>query len=117
VSIAGRHLLVSLFSFNVGIELGQIAVLAVMLPVLTLVLRYALVGRVGIIILSALVAHTGWHWMTERADVLWKVQWPTLDAAGLAMLARWIAGILLAIGAVRLLARWPVAGSRKARAS
>ncbi|OLC39666.1 MAG: hypothetical protein AUH81_01090 [Candidatus Rokubacteria bacterium 13_1_40CM_4_69_5] len=64
---AGRHLLVSLFSFNVGIEIGQILVLAVVLPALALLLRHVLVGRVGTIILSALAAHTGWHWMAERS--------------------------------------------------
>ncbi|OLC14870.1 MAG: hypothetical protein AUH29_09430 [Candidatus Rokubacteria bacterium 13_1_40CM_69_27] len=114
---AGRHLLVSLFSFNVGIEIGQILVLAVVLPALALLLRHVLVGRVGTIILSALAAHTGWHWMAERADVLWKVQWPALDAAGLTVLARWVAGILLAIAAVRLGARWAEGVSRRGRAA
>ena len=45
---------------------------AVMLPLLALLRRYVLRGRVGMIILSALIAHTGWHWMTDRAAVLWK---------------------------------------------
>jgi hypothetical protein len=116
LQFAGSHLLVSLFAFNVGIELGQIAVLAVVLPALALLLRQALAGRVGTIILSALVAHTGWHWMTERAEVLWKVEWPALDGAGLTVLARWVAGILLAIAAVRLVARRAGAVSRRARA-
>ena len=105
LQFAGHHLVVSLLAFNVGIEIGQIAVLAAMLPLLALVRRYVLPGRAGIIVLSALVAHTGWHWMTERADVLWKVEWPQLDAAGLTILARWVAGILLAAAAVRYLSR------------
>jgi hypothetical protein len=92
-------------SFNVGIEIGQIGVLLVLLPVLALLRRSVLAGRVGVIILSAVVAHTGWHWMTERADVLWKTEWPQLDAAGLTVLARWIAGVLLAGAAVRFIAR------------
>jgi len=105
LQFAGRHLVVSLLSFNIGIELGQIAVLAAMLPVLALLRRYVMSGRVGMIILSALVAHTGWHWMTERADVLWKTEWPQLDATGLMTLARWIAGLLIAGAAVRLISR------------
>jgi hypothetical protein len=105
LQFAGRHLAVSLLAFNVGIEIGQIGVLIVMVPALALVRRYVLVGRVGIIILSALVAHTGWHWMLERADVLWKVEWPSLDARGLMVLARWVAGLLLAGGAATLIAR------------
>jgi hypothetical protein len=106
---AGHHLLVALLSFNVGIEIGQIGVLLVLLPVLALLRRSVLAGRVGVIILSAVVAHTGWHWMTERADVLWNTEWPRLDAAGLATLARWVAGVLIAAGAVRFLARRSVA--------
>jgi hypothetical protein len=58
---AGTHLLVSLFAFNVGIEIGQIMVLAVMLPALAVVQEHVLPGRVGMIILSAIIAHTGWH--------------------------------------------------------
>ncbi len=105
LQFAGQHLLVSLLSFNVGIELGQIAVLCVILPALALVRRYVLRERVGVIILSALVAHTGWHWMLDRGDVLLKMPWPTLDAAALATLARWVAGILIAAAAARFGAR------------
>jgi len=105
LQFAGRHLVVSLLAFNLGIEIGQIAVLIVMVPALALVRRHVLVGRVGIVILSALVTHTGWHWMIDRADVLWKVEWPRLDAQGLMLLARWVAGLLLAGGAAVLIAR------------
>jgi hypothetical protein len=105
LQFAGPHLLVALLSFNVGIEIGQIGVLLVLLPVLALLRRSVLAGQVGVIILSAVVAHTGWHWMTERADVLWKTEWPQLDAAGLTVLARWVAGVLLAAAAVRFIAR------------
>src|SRR6266478_3309465 len=102
---AGTHLLVSLFAFNIGIELGQIMVLAVMLPVLAVVRRYVLPGRVGMIILSAIMADTGWHWMIDRADVLWKTPWPRPSAAGLAILALWVAGILLAAGGLSVIAK------------
>jgi len=105
LQFAGKHLLISLLSFNVGIEIGQILVLVIMLPVLALLLRRVLVGRVGMIILSAIVAHVAWHWMIERGDVLWKVEWPQLDGAGLAVLARWVAGLLLAVAGVRFFAR------------
>jgi HupE/UreJ protein len=104
LQFAGRHLLVSLFSFNLGIEIGQVLVLAVMLPALAL-LRKRLPGRVGLIILSALVAHTGWHWMIERGDVLWRTEWPQLNAETLTTLARWVAGLLIAFGIVQLARR------------
>jgi HupE / UreJ protein len=105
LQLAGRHLLVSLFAFNIGIEIGQVLVLAVMLPALALLLRYVLVGRTGMIILSAIVANVGWDWMIERGEVLWRVDWPRLDAAGLASLARWVAGVLLAAGGASLLVK------------
>jgi hypothetical protein len=105
LQFAGRHLLVSLFSFNVGIEIGQVTVLVVMLPLLALLRKHALTGRVGVIILSALVAHTGWHWMIDRGEVLWKVEWPRLDAQALTTLARWVAGVLIAAGLVHFLGR------------
>ena len=105
LQFAGRYLLVSLLSFNIGIEIGQLAVLAVMLPALAILRRYVLPGRVGVILLSAIVGHTGWHWMIERGEVLWKIDWPRLDGAGLAVLARWVAGLLLVAGAVSFIAK------------
>ncbi len=102
---AGTHLLVSLFAFNVGIEIGQILVLVVMLPTLAVIRRYVLPGRVGMIILSAIVADTGWHWMIDRADVLWKTSWPRPSVAGLAVLAVWVAGMLIAAGGLSVIAR------------
>jgi hypothetical protein len=102
---AGTHLLVSLFAFNVGIEIGQVTVLAVMLPVLAVVRRHVLPGRIGMIILSAIVAHTGWHWMVDRGELLWKTPWPQPSVAGLAILAFWVVGILLAAGGLSVVAK------------
>ena len=76
-----------------------------MLPALYAVRRFVLRGRVGMIILSALVAQTGWQWMLERGDALLKAPWPQPNAAGLAMLAFWIAGILVAVAAIAHVAR------------
>ncbi|MEI9984425.1 MAG: HupE/UreJ family protein [Aliidongia sp.] len=72
LQFAGSHLLVSLFSFNLGIEIGQLAVLCLFIPALALLFRGAMSGRMGIIVLSALVAHTAWHWMIERGEVFWQ---------------------------------------------
>jgi len=45
----------------------------------------------GTIILSALVAHTGWHWMLDRGEQLarYHFTWPELNAAFFAALLRW----------------------------
>lgn len=107
LQFAGKHLLVSLLSFNVGIEVGQLTVLAAMLVALALLFRVrALAGRAGVILLSAIVAHTAWHWMAERAGVLWQTELPRLDAMSLMVLARWVAALLLAAGGAKLLAKW-----------
>ncbi len=100
LQFAGPHLIVSLFAFNVGIEIGQILALAVMLPVLTLITRHILIGRVGAIVLSAILAHVGWHWMSERWEALSSVRWPTLDMSNLLLLLIWAGGLALAAGVV-----------------
>jgi HupE / UreJ protein len=106
LQFAGSNLLVSLFSFNVGIEIGQLAVLCVFVPALALLFRGAMSGRMGIIVVSAIVAHTAWHWMIDRADVLWKTPWPPLTVPGLMILARWVVAVGLAVGLAKLLAKW-----------
>lgn len=70
LQLAGRHLLTSLLAFNVGVELGQVFALLLLIPLLDLLFRFVVAERIGTIILSALVAHTGWHWLLERADNL-----------------------------------------------
>lgn len=105
LQFAGSHLLLSLLSFNIGIELGQILVLLVALPALALLFRHPLGTRFGGIILSALLAHTGWHWMLDRAERLRRVEWPTLNAATVVTFSRWLLLLLLVGGAVWVLAR------------
>ncbi|MBV9507619.1 MAG: HupE/UreJ family protein [Acidobacteriia bacterium] len=92
LQFAGAHLLTSLLSFNVGVELGQILVLLLTIPLLEALFRYAVAERMGTIILSALVAHTGWHWMLERWDRArqFPIHWPSLNTALLALMFRWL---------------------------
>jgi hypothetical protein len=99
LQFAGNHLLTSLLSFNVGVELGQLLVLAVLIPLLDLLFRFVVAERMGTIILSALVAHTGWHWMIERWDRLsqFHFQAPEITAALLVSVLRWMmAGVFIA---------------------
>jgi HupE / UreJ protein len=100
LQFAGSHLLTSLLSFNIGVELGQLLVLVLLIPALDLMFRFVVPERMGTIILSALVAHTSWHWLTERADVLrrFRFTWPALDAAFLASAMRWMMLIVVAAG-------------------
>jgi len=98
LQFAGSHLLTSLLSFNVGVELGQLLVLALFVPLLDILFRYVVAERTGTIILSAIVAHTAWHWTSERFDVLRQFPWPTVTAADLASGLSWLI-VIVAIAA------------------
>jgi HupE / UreJ protein len=119
LQFAGDHLVTSLVAFNLGVEIGQLAVLLVLVPVLDRLFRHVVPERLGIILLSAFVAHTGWHWMIERGEQVLQFPFPTLDAAFLASVMRGLmaalvlaAGVLAANGLVRrwLRAEKPVPG-------
>ncbi|MFN7979646.1 MAG: HupE/UreJ family protein [Vicinamibacterales bacterium] len=69
LQFAGPYLLSSLLSFNIGVEFGQLLVLLLVVPALNLTFKF-MDERIGAIFLSALVAHTGWHWMVERVGIL-----------------------------------------------
>jgi uncharacterized membrane-anchored protein YitT (DUF2179 family) len=95
LQFAGSHLLTSLLAFNVGIELGQLLVLAIVVPLLALIFgRVSSMGEKAItVLLSLLIGHTAWHWTAERAQAFRDVEWPALAtwwgpaAITLAMLA------------------------------
>jgi hypothetical protein len=107
LQFAGSHLLTSLFSFNIGVELGQLLVLLVLIPALEILFRFVVAEQLGTIILSALVGHTAWHWMGDRYAVLrqFRFEMPVIDAAFLAGAMRWA---MLAVAAVALY--WVVFG-------
>jgi hypothetical protein len=79
LQLAGAHYVLSLFAFNLGVELGQLAVLLIVLPILTALLWQAQARRAGVVVMSALVGHTAWHWMLERMADLRFVNWPWRD--------------------------------------
>lgn len=111
MQFAGEHLVGALLAFNLGVELGQLVVLMVAAPILSWLFRWIsrnasaslathLSGeRIGVILVSTLVAHTAWHWCTERGEQLLQFQWrsPVLDVVFFAAAMRW--GMLL-VGSV-----------------
>jgi hypothetical protein len=99
---AGDHLITALLGFNFGVEIGQLAVLLVLIPALELLFRYVVAERLGIIMLSAIVAHTAWHWMIERGEQLAKFPFPKIDAAFLASAMRGMIALLVLGAAVAL---------------
>ena len=105
LQFAGSHLLLSLFAFNVGIEIGQLAVLMLMLPALAL-LRRVVRERIATIVLSSVVAVVGGYWVLERWQALREVEWPHLDANALVRIAVWPVIVLSILAATVILMRW-----------
>ena len=99
LQFAGGHMLTSLLAFNVGVELGQVLVIALLVPTLSLLFRVAVAERAGTILLSAFVSHLAWHWMSERGSqlMLYNIQFamPAFDLRLLAATMRW--GMLVLI--------------------
>ena len=83
-------------------------------PLLAWLFRRLPDERLGVIVLSALVAHTGWHWMLDRGTQLlqYHFQAPELNAIFFAAVLRW------ALAAVALAAlMWLVTVIRRSRAA
>ena len=82
LQFAGSHLVTSLLAFNVGVELGQLLVLLLLIPLLDFVFRRLPNERLGTILISALIVHTAWHWTGDRgSDLLqYRPLAPLLDA-------------------------------------
>lgn len=116
LQFAGSHLVTSLLAFNIGVELGQLLVLVIAVPALGLLFRYVVEKRIGTIILSALVAHTAWHWMVDRGWQLSQYPWPRLDAVALSTVLWWAMAAVALAGLLWLLSgflgRWEQGGMR-----
>jgi hypothetical protein len=92
LQFAGDRLVTALVAFNLGVELGQLALIVILVPVVRLLFRWV-DERKGVIVISTLIAHTALHWLTDRAELLvrYDVNW-TAVAVGTAVLALVLAG-------------------------
>jgi hypothetical protein len=102
LQFAGDHLVASLLAFNVGVEIGQLVVLLVTIPALVLLFRFVVAERIGTILLSALVAHTAWHWALERGSALMAYPFPVLSLQDMAAGIRLLMVVIAAAGLVWL---------------
>ena len=102
LQFAGTHLLTSLLAFNIGVELGQLLVLLLLVPALNFLFRYVVAERMGTILVSALVAHTAWHWMTERWAILsqYPITWAAFSRAMFTGAMGWLLLAMLLAGMV-----------------
>ena len=106
LQFAGSNLITSLLAFNAGVEIGQVLVVALLIPPMNFVFRHARTERVATVVLSAVVAHTAWHWMTERGSALrqFRFDWPDANAALAVAIADW-----LLLGAIAAAMFWVLA--------
>jgi len=70
LQFAGGHPLPSLISFNTGLALGEIAALLIVFIALRLLFRSVLGPMLGVVVLSAVLGHVAWHWMTDGNQAL-----------------------------------------------
>lgn len=110
LQFAGSHVLASLLSFNVGVEIGQLFVLVLFVPALNLLFRYGVAPRMGTIILSAIIAHQAWHWMEERFDALRQFPWRAILARGLPAILGWLTVMVAIVAAL-----WGISVARRRR--
>lgn len=108
LQFAGSHLVSSLLAFNVGVELGQLLVIGIAIPILGALYRWVVAERVGVIVISAIVAHSAWHWMSDRYSALrqYDVAGSLLQATTLAGVLRVALLLIIVIGAI-----WALSGA------
>jgi hypothetical protein len=91
LQFGGSHVLASILSFNLGVELGQFLLLGLLILALNFLFRVGVPERIATIFLAALAAHTGWHRMIDRARWLSASQFNWTGApALLAAAQRWL---------------------------
>jgi hypothetical protein len=83
-------------------------ILAIVLPAANLLFARPAAERAGIMIVSVLVGHAGWHWMTERFAIAQLSSWPVMDLNVLLVIVRWLLAVAVIGGAA-----WFVAGLLK----
>jgi hypothetical protein len=49
----------------------------------------------GVIIVSAIVAHQAWHWMVDRFTVLEQFPWPSITVAGVHSALGWLSAAVV----------------------
>ena len=105
LQFAGSHPIAALISYNVGLELGTLIILAIVVPAANALFASAALERAGVVVVSVLIGHAGWHWMTERAAIARLSSWPAMDLMLLLTVVRWLLAITVIGGIV-----WFVSG-------
>lgn len=67
LNLPRENLLAALFAFNLGVELGQLAILFAALPLILLFTRQLAFGRLALPTANLIIAAIGAMWLTDRA--------------------------------------------------
>jgi len=120
LQFAGSHPIAALVSYNIGLELGTLIILAIAMPAFNLLHAQADLGSAQltlrptvrptwpIIVSSVLIGHAGWHWMTERFAIARMSSWPLFDVTLMLTVVRWLLALTVVGGVI-----WFVAGLLK----
>ncbi|HUP40499.1 MAG TPA: HupE/UreJ family protein [Vicinamibacterales bacterium] len=98
LQFAGSHAIVALVSYNVGLELGTLIILAIAVPAANALFANTALERAGIVVSSVLIGHAGWHWMTERVAIARLSSWPVVDLNLMLIVVRWLLAIAVVGG-------------------
>ena len=112
---AGEHVLLSTFSFNIGVALGEVIALAVAHVALRALFATMFGATVGVIIVSALLGLLAWQWTADASHELGHELGHAM-AEGLARAAPILLWMLPAL-VVGALARWTPRGFGSVRAA
>ncbi len=104
LQFAGSHAIAGLVSYNIGLELGTLIILAIVLPAANLLFTNVISERAGIIVSSVVIGHVGWHWMTERFAIARLSGWPVFDLNLMLTMVRWLLALTVIGGVMWFLA-------------
>lgn len=118
LQFAGAHLLTSLLAFNVGVELAQLFVLMLMIPLFDRVFT-RVPERAAVLVASGFVAHEAWHWTQERWALFraFPVTAPSFDSSLAVLAIRGLMAVLVLVGLVWLLQALMARLTRRAAAA
>ena len=108
LQFAGSHTLAAVAAYNIGLELGTLIILAIAVPASNLLFTQVVSERAGTLVLSVLIGHAGWHWMTERMAIARMTGLPAPDLNLLLTVVRTLLALTVVGGIV-----WFVAGLMK----
>ena len=97
----------SLLAFNVGVEIGQLLVILICVPILRILYRFIPGERIIAIILSVIAGHTAWHWLVERGGILMEYDVLSTSPDGALFGVAGLLALMLIIAAFRRLGAHP----------